>query len=106
MAIPTPEQIRIYRHRRKVWMAVQVGCVTLGPIAGIALLRVASKHIEIPGVLMFGVFVSVVIGMFLFQHFYYRCPVCDRALGRGAKHIKAREFFKGHCKKCGADYAA
>lgn len=96
----------MYRHRKKVWLAVQIGCIPLAPITGAVLLSVAPKIDDVAAGFAFGGFLSVVVGMFVFQRCYCRCPICDRGLGREARYIKIREFFKGHCKNCGADFPA
>jgi hypothetical protein len=106
MTSPTPEQIRLYRHRTKVVTAVQICAVPVAPIVGGLFLSIRTQNTDIAGALAFGGFMLVVIGIFVFRHFYYRCPVCSHSLGRGPKYIKVGEFFKGHCNHCEADYAA
>ena len=105
MTSATPEQTRLYRHRKKVLIAVQICAVPVAPIVGGLFLSIRTQNPDIAGALAFGGFMLVVIGIFVFQYLYFRCPVCSHTL-RLPRRIKVGELYNGHCNHCETDYAA
>jgi hypothetical protein len=105
MANPTPEQIRLYRHRRKVTFFILIGFPVVGFISGVTLVNFFHDSGPLAIGFFFGSMILSFIGSLVFQYSYFRCPVCSHALSL-PRRFKVGEFYKGHCSNCKTDYAA
>lgn len=101
----TPEQIRLYRHRRKVTFITLIGIPVVGFISGVTLAHFFHDSGPVATGLFFGSMILSIIGSLVFQYAYFRCPVCSHALDL-PRRFKVGEFYKGHCNNCETDYAA
>jgi 4-hydroxy-3-methylbut-2-en-1-yl diphosphate synthase IspG/GcpE len=102
----TPEQIRVFHHRR--WMVVpsSIGILLLGFLLMVGLLNLdaVNKDGRVATTVCFGTVILTWLGTQIFQFVYFRCPVC----GRPIRDVYApRMVMLGtHCNHCDTDFAA
>jgi uncharacterized membrane protein len=98
MAKGTPEQIRVYRHRRMM-MFIGLLCIMIAWLPSVSFLLNHTHDGKVAIVVCFGSVILAWIGMMTFKYLYFRCPVC------GEPFPYQRYGIPNHCKKCETDFA-
>jgi len=101
MTRATPEQIKIVRRRRKVWVAT---CIATGALwtVPVFIMEQFDKSPAVRTVMLYWIFMGLLFGYIFFLVFsllYLRCPACKRALSRDS-------LGKNCCQKCHTSFAA
>jgi len=94
-----PEQIRVFRHRRMMWI-VGILCIMVAWLPSVSFLLNHVHDGRIAIAVGFGSLILAWIGMVTFNYLYFRCPVCSQPFPY------QRYGIPNHCKKCETDYAA
>jgi len=98
MTKATPEQVRVYRHRRMM-MLMSLPCLAVIWLPSVSFLLNHIHNGKVAIVVFFGSFILGIIGMMTFIYFNFRCPVC------GQPFPYQRYGIPNQCKKCETDYA-
>lgn len=93
----TKQQI-IAEYARKHRVMVRIDVPTLLPVSGVFYTRFYLRYTEhqffgMSHWVFFFICFSFILSNFIFSFFYWRCPSCDKFLGRVWGH--------NYCKKCG-----
>lgn len=105
MAKASPEQIREYRHRRKIAFLIELSVVPIAPIVGMTLFACFTDHGGWAKFVAISGFLLVFAGGQVARRAYFRCPVCHHPLPRGPRQVRPGDLFKGQCHDCGTDFA-
>jgi hypothetical protein len=106
MTKATPDQIRVFRHRRLFVILASVGILVAGFILMASLMSLKMVHQNIVAVLFVGIgtVLLMCLGGAMIQRTYFRCPICSR-------RIPSVGYIDGvalgsRCKSCDVDFAA
>ena len=106
MTKATPEQIRVFRHRRWVAALVSIGIVISGGLLMFGLLSLDVVHKDGHTAIAVGfstVILTAIVGS-IFQFLYFRCPVCGHSIPHA---VTGRGLIFGHrCNHCDIDFTA
>lgn len=100
----TPEQIQLYRHRRRVSFFVGIGIPVVGFISGVTLVHFFHDSGRVAMGFFLGCMIMAFISQEVFRYFYFRCPACSHALCL-PRRFKIGGFYKAYCIHCDTDYA-
>jgi hypothetical protein len=103
MARSTVEQFRKFRHRCLGTFFIEVCTLIVAPVVAVAVIVLLGES-NFTKVISVISFLLVFITGQLIRHIYFRCPVCGHALPRGARHVRLKDLFNGHCNHCGTDF--
>jgi hypothetical protein len=106
MTKATPEQIRVFRHRRLLVILGSIGILLGGFLLMIGLLSLdaVNKNGKVAIGVCFGTVLLIGLGMTIFKVTYFRCPVCGHSIPSVATRIG---LMLGHrCNHCDIDFAA
>ena len=102
----TPEQIRIFRHRR-LWLILGSIGILLGGfllMVGLLSLSAINKDGKVALSVGFGTVLLAGLSMMVFKFMYFRCPICDHPIPGVATR---RGTMLGHrCNHCDIDFTA
>jgi Na+/melibiose symporter-like transporter len=98
MTKATPEQIRVYRHRR-IMMFIGFLCIVIAWVPSVSFLLNHTHNGKVAIAVCFGSVILASIGMMTFKYLYFRCPVCGEPFPYQCYGIP------NHCKKCETDFA-
>ena len=106
MTKATPEQIRVFRHRRLLVILGSIGILLGGFLFMVGLLSLDAVHAngKVAIVVGFGTVLLTGISAMVFNFMYFCCPVCGHSIpsvatGRGVK-------LGNCCNHCDIDFAA
>ena len=106
MTKATPDQIRVFRHRRLIVILASIVILVAGFILMTSLMSLKIVHQNIAAVLFVGIgtVLLMCLGGVMIRRTYFRCPICSR-------RIPNVSYFDGValgscCKSCDVDYAA
>jgi hypothetical protein len=109
MTKATPEQIRLFRHRRMVLIFGIIGILVAGFLLMVSLLSLSAlnRNGKVAIVVGFSTVLLTGIGMTIFKFMYYRCPICGHPIPSRAIGPRGRGITIGsRCDKCEVDFAA
>jgi hypothetical protein len=106
MTKATPEQIRVFRHRRLLVILGSIGILLGGFSLMVGLLNFDSihkdGHVAIVVSLSAVIFTAIVAKVF--QVLYFRCPVCSHSIPDVV--TDSAVMFGHRCNHCDIDFAA
>ena len=106
MTKATPEQIRVFRHRRLLVILSNIGILLGGFLLMVGLLNFDAVHKDghLAIVVGFSTVIFTVIVAKVFTFLYFRCPVCSHSI---PSVVTGRGVIFGHrCNHCDVDFAA
>ena len=105
MTKATPEQIRVFRHRR---MLVMLGCgvvFILGFLLGMILLGLSAHHkYDVPMILSASPLIFIWLGILVLKSAFFRCPICGHPIPNQGGGPGRPGTFGTRCDKCDVSF--
>jgi len=107
MTKATPEQIRVFRHRRWVVVLGSIGILLLGFLLMVGLLSLDAVNTDGRVAIVVGFSTVLLTGIVgnVFWFTCFRCPICNHPIPAG--YAPGAGWVLGSsCKRCDVDFAA
>ena len=104
----TPDQIRVFRHRRLVGFLGSIGILLLGFLLMVGLLSLdaVNKDGRVAVFVGFSIVPLTWIVGIVFSNNSFRCPICNHPIPSAGYAPGVGFLIGSHCKRCDVDFDA